>query len=111
MKRVMAGFVVLAFMFAVVGCSIPKIPDKQSRYFEKNTDKKIIEKKSRVLATVLNVVIPGAGQCYNEDWGDGVLTFFTSWLAVPYFFGIADANLTAKVLNYEHSYNEYNPEK
>lgn len=111
MKRIAACFVALAFVFAVIGCSIPRIPDKQVRYFEKNTDKKLIEKKSRVLSTVLNVVIPGTGQMYCEDWGDGVLTFFTSWLVVPYFFGIADANLTAKYLNYEHSYNEYNPEK
>ena len=37
MKRIVSCFVALAFVFMVVGCSIPRIPDKQVRYFEKNS--------------------------------------------------------------------------
>lgn len=61
----------------------------------------IIEKPTRspILATVLGFFIGGSGQIYNGQTGKGIMIFFTSWLIIPWLYGIFDAYLTAKKIN------------
>ncbi|PIN98921.1 MAG: hypothetical protein COT90_01925 [Candidatus Diapherotrites archaeon CG10_big_fil_rev_8_21_14_0_10_31_34] len=49
------------------------------------------EKKSRTVAVILSVVIPGTGQMYAGEFGKGLLILCTFWLVIPYFYGIYDA--------------------
>ncbi len=49
------------------------------------------ERKSRTVAVILSVFIPGTGQMYAGEFGKGLLIFCTSWLIIPYFYGIYDA--------------------
>lgn len=56
-------------------------------------------KKSPILATVLSFTIGGLGQVYNGQVGKGILIFFTSWLIMPWIYGIIDAYRTANKIN------------
>ena len=49
------------------------------------------ERKSRTVAIILSVFIPGTGQMYAGEFGKGVLIFCTSWLVIPWLYGIYDA--------------------
>ncbi|MFH1753609.1 MAG: hypothetical protein ABH875_05445 [Candidatus Omnitrophota bacterium] len=51
---------------------------------------------SPALAAILSFIIGGAGQMYNGETGKGILIFFTSWLVIPWLYGIFNAYLTAK---------------
>ena len=48
------------------------------------------------LASLLSVILPGAGQVYNGQFLKGIFIFLTCWLIVPWLFGILDAYVTAK---------------
>lgn len=56
-----------------------------------------------LLATLLSVIFPGAGQVYNREFIKGLLVLMTSWLVLPYFLGILDAYLSAKRKNGRYS--------
>lgn len=51
----------------------------------------VTEKKSRVVALLLSIFIPGTGQMYAGEFGKGLLILCTCWLIIPYFYGIYDA--------------------
>jgi hypothetical protein len=55
--------------------------------------------KSPSLSAVLSAVIGGAGQIYNGQMGKGLIIFFTSWLIVPWVYGIYDAYKIAEKIN------------
>jgi len=55
--------------------------------------------KDPVLATLLSIVLPGAGQVYNHHFVKGILVFGTCWLIFPYFLGILDAFVSARSQN------------
>jgi len=55
--------------------------------------------KSPGLASILSAIIGGAGQIYNGQIGKGLLIFFTSWLIVPWIYGIYDAYQIAEKIN------------
>ncbi len=52
--------------------------------------------KSPKVAAFLSLVVPGAGQLYNEQMGKGIFIMFTWWLIIPWIWGIFDAHATAK---------------
>ena len=51
------------------------------------------------LAAFLSLLIPGAGQVYNGQLGDGLKIFLFSWLILPWIYGIYDAHRTARRIN------------
>jgi TM2 domain-containing membrane protein YozV len=51
--------------------------------------------QSPLLALVLGLLLPGAGQAYNGQPIKGFFLFFTSILAIPYLFSLYDAYATA----------------
>lgn len=55
--------------------------------------------KSPVLAAFMSFFIGGLGQIYNGQAGKGLLIFFTSWLIIPWIYGIIDAYQTADKIN------------
>lgn len=57
------------------------------------------QKKSPILAAVLSFMIGGLGQVYNGQAGKGLLIFFTSWLIIPWLYGIIDGYKTANKIN------------
>ena len=61
------------------------------------------EHRDPLLATLLSVIFPGAGQVYNREFVKGLLVLVTSWLVLPYFLGIIDAYLSAKRKNRRYS--------
>ena len=54
---------------------------------------------SPVLAAILSFIIGGAGQIYNGQPIKGVLILLTSWLVIPWIYGIYDAYATAKKIS------------
>ncbi|MDD4895001.1 MAG: NINE protein, partial [Candidatus Omnitrophica bacterium] len=60
---------------------------------EKNTQ------RNPVIAALLSFFIGGAGQLYNGQIGKGVLIFLTTWLVIPWIYGIIDAYNTANKIN------------
>lgn len=64
-----------------------------------NTDNNAVQKKSPVLAAVLSFLLGGLGQVYNGQPGKGLLIFFTSWLIIPWIYGIINAYKTANKIN------------
>jgi len=48
------------------------------------------------LALFLSFMVPGLGQCYNGQFGKGILILLTSWLFIPWIIGIVDAYAQAK---------------
>jgi hypothetical protein len=57
------------------------------------------QQKSPGLASILSAIIGGAGQIYNGQIGKGLLIFFTSWLILPWIYGIYDAYKVAEKIN------------
>ena len=58
------------------------------------------EKKEPWLAALASFLIPGLGQLYtNQSFGKAVLIFCTSWLILPYIYGIYDAYRKAQEMN------------
>ncbi|HNX80994.1 MAG TPA: hypothetical protein PKL77_02480 [Candidatus Omnitrophota bacterium] len=55
--------------------------------------------RSPALAAIMSFVVSGFGQIYNGQVAKGLLFFFTSWLVVPWVFGIRDAYKTARKIN------------
>ncbi|MFH0714436.1 MAG: NINE protein [Candidatus Diapherotrites archaeon] len=49
------------------------------------------EKKSRTVAVILSIFIPGTGQMYAGQFGLGLLILCTSWLVIPWLYGIYNA--------------------
>lgn len=64
---------------------------------EKIRDKKFFE-RNPVVAALLGI-FPGLGQVYNGQLLKGFFIFFTSWLLVPWFYGMYDAYATACHIN------------
>lgn len=94
---------------ALGGCvSIPKIEGDVQAKLEKleAAGKEFQEIKSPILAGALNI-IPGVGQMYAGDPGDGILTFLTWWLVVPYYMGFVDAIQEARVQNAKYTIRYY----
>ncbi len=60
---------------------------------------KVKQAKSPVLAAFMSFFIAGLGQIYNGQAGKGLLIFFTSWLIIPWIYGIIDAYQTADKIN------------
>ena len=56
-------------------------------------------KKVPILASICSLFLGGAGQVYNGQVGKGLLIFFTSWLIIPWIYGIIDAYITADKIN------------
>lgn len=55
--------------------------------------------RSASLAAIMSFTLGGLGQVYNGQVGKGLIIFFTSWLIVPWIFGIRDAYKTACKIN------------
>lgn len=51
---------------------------------------------SACTAGLLSLVLPGAGQVFNGQFLRGLAIFATSWLIVPWIFGVIDAYGTAR---------------
>ncbi|MEE8359435.1 MAG: hypothetical protein V3S04_00750 [Candidatus Omnitrophota bacterium] len=81
-------------------CENCKVQMKHESYCKKCIVNKLEGAKkgdhSPMLATILSFVIGGAGQMYNGEIGKGILIFFTSWLVIPWVYGIFNAYSTAK---------------
>jgi len=102
-------FLVL-FCLSFIGCvSIPKIEGDTQAKLEKleASGKEFQEIKNPYLAGALNVFLPGVGQMYAGDPGDGVLTLLTFWLAIPWYLGIVDAVQEARVQNAKYTIRYY----
>ena len=48
------------------------------------------------VALVLAILLPGTGQFYNGQIWKGLLIVLTSWLVVPWIWGIYDAYVVSK---------------
>lgn len=48
------------------------------------------------LACGLSILVPGLGQIYNRQVLKGIVIFATSFLVLPYVFGVVDAYLVAR---------------
>ena len=57
------------------------------------------QERSPALAAILSFIIGGMGQIYNGQVGKGILILCTSWLIIPWIYGIVDAYKTAKKIN------------
>ncbi|MFC1576312.1 hypothetical protein ACFL3J_01430 [Candidatus Omnitrophota bacterium] len=55
--------------------------------------------RSPALATILSFLVGGLGQIYNGQAWKGLAIFLTSWLIIPWIYGIFDANITAHKIN------------
>lgn len=55
-------------------------------------------KRSPIVAALWSF-IPGIGQVYNGQVIKGVIIFLTSWLIIPWLYGIWDAYIVAKKIN------------
>ena len=84
-------------------CETCRIIVKNEDYCKKCVAQKIEgaakTERSPFLACLLSFFIGGAGQVYNGQAGKGILIFLTSFLILPWIFGIFDAYITAKKIN------------
>ncbi|MBL7068577.1 MAG: hypothetical protein ISS34_01790 [Candidatus Omnitrophica bacterium] len=84
-------------------CEECRVTSKGEDYCKNCLSKKVEEtskgERSPVLAAILSFIIGGAGQIYNGQIGKGLLILFTSWLVLPWIYGIFDAYATAKKIN------------
>lgn len=84
-------------------CEICKVSFRGEIYCKQCTVEKTTSsaktKKSPILAAILSFIIGGLGQVYNGQVGKGLLIFFTSWLIIPWIYGIIDAYRTANKIN------------
>jgi TM2 domain-containing membrane protein YozV len=104
--------VVCAVVIATSGCvTVPKIEGDMEAKLNKleAAGKPARDPKSAALAGVLNI-IPGVGQMYAGDTGDGVLTLLTFWLVYPYIMGFVDAVAEARVFNAKYTIAFYEKE-
>ena len=55
----------------------------------------------RTILTALlwSIFLPGMGQVYNGQVIKGIVIFLTSWLVIPWIYGIVDAVTTAQKIN------------
>ena len=63
--------------------------------YAKDTHKST-KQRNPVVAAALTMFIPGLGQVYNGQLGKGLIITLTSWLLLPWGYGILDAYLTAR---------------
>lgn len=56
-------------------------------------------KRDAWIALLLSVIFPGIGQVYNGQVGKGIVILLTSFLVIPYLYGIYDAYATAGKIN------------
>lgn len=67
----------------------------------------VIEERSTarpVVAAACSVLLPGLGQVVNGQIGKGLLVFLTSFLIIPYVFGVIDAYVVARRQGEAHGY-------
>lgn len=62
------------------------------------SENKKYQERSPVTAVLLGL-FPGLGQVYNGQLAKGLIIFFTSWLVVPWIYGMYDAYATACRIN------------
>jgi hypothetical protein len=55
--------------------------------------------KNPGIAMLLSIIFPGGGQFYNGHIGKGILILCTSWLILPWVYGIFDAYSSANRIN------------
>jgi len=65
----------------------------------KNGARNTQEKRSPKVAALVNLFLPGSGQVYTGQLGKAIFIMFTWWLVIPWVYGIADAQKTAKRIN------------
>lgn len=109
MKNVLLSAVVCV---GIQGCiSVPKIEGEDEAKLEKlaTAGKDFKEVKSPILAGVLNIV-PGVGQMYAGDWGDGVVTLLFFWTVYHYYIGFVDAVQESRVKNAKYTIQFYQNE-
>ena len=97
--RVLAAICVLSL--TTTGCiTVPRIEGDIAAKMDKleTAGKPTPNEKSPVLAGFLNI-IPGMGQMYAGDYGDGVLTFLFFWTGYHYVMGFVDAVQETRVYN------------
>lgn len=58
---------------------------------------KFVQRDPRI-ALILSL-FPGLGQVYNDQLLKGLVVFFTSWLIIPWLYGVYDAYATACRIN------------
>lgn len=84
-------------------CEECKVQINNKNYCKKCVEilfnKKKVSQRSPVIAALLSFVIGGAGQIYNGQIGKGILIFFTTWLIIPWIYGIFDAYNVANKIN------------
>lgn len=110
LKKILSVF--WAFIF-LTGClTTPKIEGNDEAKIDKleAAGKEIEVKKIPWIAGTLNAVIPGTGQMYTGDWGDGFITLFFFWTVYHYIFGIVDAVQEARVQNIKYTIQKYTSE-
>jgi len=56
-------------------------------------------KTNTAVAAILGLLFPGVGQFYNGQIGKGLLILFTSWLIIPWLYGVYDAYSVAERIN------------
>lgn len=84
-------------------CEECKVVISNKNYCKKCVE--IVVKKGKItqrnptIAALLSFIIGGAGQLYNGQIGKGILIFLTTWLIIPWIYGIFDAYNTANKIN------------
>ena len=107
-RLAICAFLAFATLTQVSCVSVPKIEGDIAAQLDQleAANKPMQEISNPVLAGVLNI-FPGVGQMYAGDFGDGVLTLLTFWLAVPYYMGFVDAVQEARVANAKYTIQYY----
>jgi len=59
----------------------------------------VVQMRNPFLAFLFSFVFPGMGQVYNGQVTKGMFIFISSWLIVPWIYGIVDAVITARRVN------------
>ena len=57
------------------------------------------KKKNAVIATILSIELPGAGQMYYGSVAKGILLLIFCWLVIPWLYSIYDAYKTVQNYN------------
>lgn len=84
-------------------CEECKVVISNKNYCKKCVERVVkktkLTERNPTIAALLSFIIGGAGQIYNGQIGKGVLIFLTTWLVIPWIYGIFDAYNTAKRIN------------